>query len=84
MWCWNRCCIYATSVHKELSDIIEKIANLNKKEKILKSNKPNKSNIIKGIFKIIDLIIKGKLTTKIIDNLCYSYVNYTKIKRVFQ
>lgn len=64
-----------------LSDIIEKIANLNKKEKFLKTNKPNKSNIIKGIFKIIDLIIKGKLTTKIIDNLCYSYIKYTKIKR---
>ena len=52
-----------------------------KDETFLKTNKTNKSNIIKGIFKIIDVILKGKLTSKIITNLCNSYVKYTKIKK---
>ena len=64
-----------------LSDIIEKVAMRSKDETFLKTNKTNKSNIIKGIFKIIDVILKGKLTSKIITNLCNSYVKYTKIKK---
>lgn len=62
-----------------LSDIFEKVANLKKESKFLKVNKVNKSNIIKGVFKIIGLILRGKLTAKIINNFTNSYVKYHKI-----
>lgn len=64
-----------------LSDIIEKTVIINKDNTFLKNNKVNKSNIIKGIFKYIDNILKGKMTPKIITNLCNSYIKYTKIKK---
>ena len=62
-----------------LSDIFEKVANLNKDNNFLKVNKTNKSNVIKGIFKIIGFILKGRLTSKIILNFTNSYIKYQKI-----
>lgn len=63
-----------------LSNIVENIANLNKDSNFKENKKINKSNVIKGIFEIIDVILKSKLTNKIIINLCNSYVKYNKIK----
>ena len=62
-----------------LSDIFELITNFNKDNNFLKLNKTNKSNIIKGIFKIINVILKGELTIKTVNNFCNSYVKYNKI-----
>ena len=42
--------------------------------------KPNKSNIIKGVYKIIESIIKGSLKKEELKKTCDSYVSYSYVK----
>lgn len=42
--------------------------------------KPNKSNIIKGVYKIIENIIKGSLKKEELKKTCDSYVTYSYVK----
>lgn len=74
-----------------LAKIIEKTYSNNNKIKkdIIKKEKGknikyvyrvNKTNIIKGIFKIISNVIKGKIKEDELKNICKSYVSYSYIK----
>ena len=42
--------------------------------------KPNKSNIIKGVYKIIESIIKASLKKDDLKKTCNSYVSYSYVK----
>jgi len=74
-----------------LSKIIEKthFYNNNVKKEIIKKindknikyyNKPNKSLIIKGVYKIINQIFKNSLSVSSLESVCKNFVKYSLIK----
>lgn len=67
---------YFNNINKIKKDFIKK-----KNNKITKYvYKPNKSNIIKGVYNIIDSVIKGSLKRNQIINICNTYVHYSAVK----
>jgi hypothetical protein len=75
--------IEKTHFYNNNDTINNKITKLNKLNKINKNKyllKPNKTEIIKGVFRIIDTIIKGKLTIKLITITCNVYVHYNNVQ----
>jgi len=62
--------------NKVKKDYIKKEKNKN----IKYVNRPNKSNIIKGVYKILDILLKSKLKKNILENVCLCYVKYKFIK----
>jgi len=52
-----------------------------KKRKLIKYvYRPNRTNIIKGIFKIISDILNGKLKKDVLTSLCSNYVVYNRVE----
>ena len=62
--------------NKVKKDYIKKEKNKN----IKYVNRPNKNNIIKGVYKILDILLKSKLKKNILENVCLCYVKYKFIK----
>lgn len=60
---------------------IKKDYNVYEKNKIITYvNRPNRSNVIKGIYKILKTLFNSKLEEQNLINLCNSYVKYKYLK----
>lgn len=62
------------------NEVKKDIVKKEKNKTIIYVNKPNKSNIIKGVYNIIEQIIDGNLKENELKKICNCYVHYCFIK----
>ena len=68
-----------THYYNNIENKIKDLEIKNKNNSIKYELRSNKSQIIKGVFRIIDNIIKGQLNTKLFSTTCNCYVSYSKV-----